>query len=141
MVLWLEDRLRLSVLLRLRVLLWRRIGGGGGCSWDYDRLSLAEDREGCVGGYGGLSGGFWEEVCGRCSCWVLRDSSGMGRLNSLVLRDRRSCRWSDCPGSKIVVLRGRPLPLREGGVPIVASPPGPGHGLEVDWLAVLVRHF
>jgi hypothetical protein len=63
------------------------------------------------------------------------------RLGSIVLRNRRSCGRSDSPRPEIVVSCGRrPLPLREGGVPVVASPLGPDHALEVVRLAVWVRH-
>lgn len=84
----------------MRALLWRRLGGGGWWFGNVGRLGLAEEREECVGVCGG---GSWEEVRGRCSCWVVVSRFRIVRLDSSVLRSRRYCRRSDCPRPNIVV--------------------------------------
>jgi hypothetical protein len=63
-------------------------------------LGLAEEREECVGVCGG---GSWEEVRGRCFCWVVVSRFRVVRLHGSVLRKRLYGGWSDCPRSNIVV--------------------------------------
>lgn len=94
-----------------------------------------------LAGVAGWLAGSWRKLVEGAPAGLWLTASGGERLERFVLRNRRVCGRSDCPRPEIVVSCGRrPLPLREGGVPVVASPLGPDHAPEFGRLAIRVRH-
>ena len=122
------------------VLLWRGIGGGGGCFGVVGRWVVVEDREGEVVVRSAWCGGLLKERV-RCSWRVVVDDFRSVRLDCFGLRNGLFCGRSECERLlEVAETCWRPLPCRKGGVPVVASPLGPDHASQVGRLAVWVRH-